>query len=174
MKKRILFISLACSIMATACGKNDSIEGSNNSKINVVFSKVGFDATIEDIKNVYGECNPEDISTGSDGHFEYKYECDYLGKDALVGFGFDSDEKLIIIRWNYHGDPSDVAGAYEALYNDVVAEYGNPEQEQSGEIAMWSEPNIMITNMKVFTNSILDCTFYSPEYAESINNDSNE
>ncbi len=169
MRKTVaLFFTVLLIISSlTACGSPG--QSSSGKDIDVVFSKVGFGSTIEDVKSVYGECPTENVHLGTDDKFEYEYPCDYV-EGSLVFFGFDADEKLATIRFNFHGAPEDADPAYDKLYKDITDKYGKPAQEQEGAMAMWNDPHIMISKMAVMSNVIVDCSFFSPEYTESIKN----
>ena len=119
---RMALALILCMVSFVGCGLN--------SKIDIMFSKVGLDASLDDVIESYGESDEikkDDIT----GNTVYSYPCDYSGQDGKVSFEFAEDGHMEKIEWKVECPSQNETEILSSLAEDLKDKYGKPEDQKT-------------------------------------------
>ncbi len=162
MKKRIALIALTALVL-TACGKETS-------SVDIPFSTLSFNSTIEDMTEAFGEAENTDKSyIGT----SYCYSSAYMDKDSEVRYSFDEDDKMGSITWLYESaDGEEIKEVYNDIHKELEETYGQSGENTNDATQMadiWRLPEGNVTLVAVVSsdyNGIM-YTYLSPEHSTS-------
>lgn len=116
MKKNCICLLLAsiAAFMISGCGK---------SGLDVPFTELSFESTMDDVVNLEGE-EIKSYPSFYNGT-THVYEKDYMGNNGTIKYMTDRDDNLMSIAWAYTGETDEEVNLlYSRILEDLTKEYG--------------------------------------------------
>lgn len=111
----LLAPALACSAFTGCTSEEDLLE--------VPFTEITWDATLDDILEVEGD-DYETTDSVYDGT-TYIFSNTYMDKDGQIKYMFDDDDQLVSMAWQYFADDADeLDEIYNTLHEEIEDAYG--------------------------------------------------
>lgn len=163
MKKISLMSLILVMVLMVGCGVKEN--SADTKTINIAFSKVGFDASPEEVTNTYGNPNKKEMEKG--GGVSYTYSSDYLNKDGEITYFFDSTGKMAMVQWNYHfSSIDDGAETLDALRENIRNLHGEEDGKMVDDDSVslhWNSPSIQIVYLNN-ASKFISCEYFNPDF----------
>lgn len=160
----ILFITVfAFCTLFTGCS---STAKSASGQIEIPFSKMTWDSTLNDVLSY--EDSPYQTYDSTYGGTTYTFDKKFNDKDGTVKYMFDENKKLMCIAWAYGTDDAD---ELDALYKDIEASvrdrYGDSGYQADtatnyGGAWYLDNGHIVISTMITAENKALQYSYINP------------
>ncbi|MDO5574891.1 MAG: hypothetical protein Q4G60_13040, partial [bacterium] len=146
-----------------ACGKKADAAAD----VVAPFSEVGWDSSVEDVKNMEGN-SPETYDSVYGGT-TYSYSKEYLGRMGTIKYMFDDKDMLMNIAWAYGSDSEDeLYTLYDEInqsVNDIHGESGYQADSNAsnyGNVWYLESGDIILSTMVTADNKALQYAYLNP------------